>query len=287
MNEKLIDSHLHLWDRAKYRYAWLDGYPLLNRSYLAEDYQKATAGCDVVGGVFVQCDCAPEQSLAEAQWVASLAKKGLPIKGIVAHAPIELGNNVHSHLAELARIPLVCGIRRLLQGEKKAGFCLEPSFIAGVKKLAEFNFSFDICVRKDQLEEVVELVRACPKVSFVLDHFGNPDIKNKTMEPWRSQISALAKLRNVSCKLSGLITNADPLTWKPNDLAPFVDHVIASFGVHRVMFGGDWPVVILASEYRRWVETVHELLANLPAKDRQKILHDNAIKVYRLALNSN
>jgi L-fuconolactonase len=282
MAEKIIDTHLHLWDTAKFRYGWLDGFPLLNRNYLVEDFQKASAGCGVVGGVFVQCDCAAEESIAEAQWVASLVKKGLAVQGIVAHAPVELGASVRSHLVELARIPLVHGIRRLLQGEKKAGVCLQPSFIAGVQALAEFKFSFDICVRRDQLADAIALVRACPQVSFVLDHFGNPDIKNKIMEPWRAQITELSQLPNVCCKLSGIVTVADDKNWTPEDLTPYVDQVISSFGSSRVLFGGDWPVVLLASEYRRWVETVHLLLAKLPAIDRQKILHDNAVKVYRL-----
>ena len=137
-------------------------------------------------------------------------------------------------------------------------------------------------MRRDQLADAIALVRACPKVSFVLDHFGNPDIKNKTMEPWRSQISELSQLPNVCCKLSGIVTLADDKKWTPEDLAPFVDHVITSFGTNRVLFGGDWPVVLLASEYRRWAETAQLLLAKLPAIDRKKILHDNAIRVYRL-----
>lgn len=282
MTESIIDTHLHLWDLTKFRYAWLDNYPLLNRNFLTSDFQAASAGSAVTGGVFVQCDCLPEESLAEAQWVASLVKKGLAVQGIVAHAPVEVGANVRSHLVELARIPLVCGIRRLLQGEKVAGFCLQPSFIAGVQALAEFNFSFDICMRRDQLADAIALVRACPQVSFVLDHFGNPDIKTKTMEPWRAQISELGQLPNVCCKLSGIVTLADDKKWTPEDLAPYVDHVISSFGTNRVLFGGDWPVVLLASEYRRWVETAQLLLTKLPAIDRKKILHDNAVKFYRL-----
>lgn len=282
MKEPIIDSHLHLWDPTKFRYAWLDDFPLLNRSYLANDFHAASAGCEVVGGVFVQCDCLPEESLAEAQWVASLVKKGLAVKSIVAHAPVEVGASVRSHLVELARIPLVHGIRRILQGEKVPGVCLQPAFIAGVQALAEFNFSFDICMRCDQLPDAIALVRACPQVSFVLDHFGNPNIKTKTMEPWRSQISELSQLTNVCCKLSGIVTLVDNKNETPKDLIPYVEHVISSFGTNRVLFGGDWPVVLLASEYRNWVETAQLLLAHLPAIDQKKILHDNAVKVYRL-----
>jgi len=282
MSEPLVDAHLHLWDPANLRYAWLDGNPLLNRRYGAAEFTAASAGCAVERAVFVQCDCAPEQSLDEARWVASLAAAGLPVQGIVARAPLELGAAVRPQLVELAGIPLVRGIRRIIQGEQAAGFCAQPAFVAGVQALAEFSFSFDLCLRRDQMVDAVALVRACPQVQFVLDHCGGPDIRGRALEPWRTQLEELGKLPNAWCKLSGMPTLADEKEWKPEDLAPYVDHVITAFGTGRVLFGGDWPVVLKASEYRRWVDTVHHLLADLPAADRRRVLHDNAIAVYRL-----
>jgi L-fuconolactonase len=282
MSEPLVDAHLHLWDPTRLRYAWLDGNPLLDRRYGAPEFAAASMECAVERAVFVQCDCRPEQSLDEVRWVASLAAEGLPVQGIVARAPVELGADVRPHLAELARIPLVRGIRRIIQGEPAAGFCQQPAFIAGVQALAEFGFSFDLCVRRDQMADAVALVGACPQVRFVLDHCGGPDIRGRTLEPWRTQLEALGRLPNAWCKLSGLPTLADEKAWKTEDLAPYVDHVITAFGTGRVLFGGDWPVVLKAGAYRRWVDAAHQLLAELPAADRRRVLHDNAIAFYRL-----
>ena len=100
-------------------------------------------------------------------------------------------------------------------------------------------------------ERMVEMVRACPETSFVLDHIGKPDIRGHRMEPWRTHMSALAALPNVVCKISGVATEADHANWTTDDVRPYVAHALAEFGEDRVLFGGDWPVVRLASSYRR------------------------------------
>ena len=282
MTEAIIDSHLHVWDPAILKYNWLEGNALLNRRYNEIDFQEASKDCGVTRAVFVQCDCEPGQSIKEAQWVAFLVAKGLPVQGIVAHAPVELGENVRPHLVELSRIPLLRGVRRLIQSENSKGFCLQPAFIAGVQILADYDFSFDICVRRDQLADAILLARACPKVKFILDHCGNPDILNKRLEPWSAQISELSQLKNVWCKLSGLTTVADEKNWKTEDLLPYTEHVIKCFGVEKVLFGGDWPVVLKTSTYKQWVNTVQALLTNYTIAERQKIFHDNAVNFYGL-----
>jgi L-fuconolactonase len=281
MPDPVIDAHLHLWDPQHLRYGWLAGNALLNRRYALPEFRAATATAEVAGAVFVQCDCEPGQSFAEAEWVTRLAVEEPRIRGIVARAALERGAAVRTELAELATLPLVRGIRRIIQGEK-AGFCAQPDFVAGVKALAEFGLSADLCLRRDQLGEAAELVRACPEVRFVLDHGGNPDIAGKQLEPWASDIAAIARLPNAVCKLSGLVTNADKERWTVADLAPTVDHLLTAFGPTRLLFGGDWPVVLMAASYQRWADAARELLAQVAPADRRRILHDNAIAVYRL-----
>lgn len=282
MPDPLIDTHLHLWDPQHLRYGWLAGNPVLNQRYVLPEFRAATAMAEVVGAVFVQCDCAPEQSLAEARWVAQLAGEEPRIRGIVARAALERGAAARDELVELAALPLVRGIRRIIQGEP-AGFCARPDFVAGVRLLGGFGFSFDLCLRRDQLGEAAELARACPEVRFVLDHGGNPDIAGRRLEPWASGLAAIAKLPNVVCKLSGLPTVADKERWTTADLAPTVDHLLTAFGPTRLLFGGDWPVVLLAASYQRWADTARELLAMVAPADRRRVLHDNAVAVYRLA----
>ena len=282
MAEVLVDAHLHLWDPSRLRYPWLDGVPLLSRPYLPVDIDAAISGLQVEQQVFVQCDCIPSQSLEEAHWVASLAQASPRIAGIVAHAPVELGEAVRAHVEELARIPLVKGIRRLIQGEQDPRFCTRPQFVAGVKELALFGLSFDLCLRADQLPAALELVRSCPQVSFVIDHCAKPDIRSHAMEPWRTDMRAIAGLPNVSCKISGLVTEADAKAWVASDLKPYIDHAISCFSPDRCMYGGDWPVVLLASSYRRWADTFLAAIATLGADERRKVCATTARRVYRL-----
>jgi L-fuconolactonase len=226
----------------------------------------------------VQCDAT--DGAAEVAWVAEQAKSDPRIVGIVAHAPLEQGAAVRARLAELAKHPLLRGIRRILQSEP-LGFCARADFIAGVQALAEFNFSFDICLRRAQLPEVIALVKACPQVRFMLDHLGNPPIKDRTLDGWAVPFAELAALPNVWCKLSGIVTVAAE-KWTIEDLAPYVEHALKSFTPARLCWGSDWPVVLKASDYRHWVDATRTLLAGLPMDDQRKILHDNATSFYRL-----
>lgn len=276
---QVIDSHVHFWEPAVLTYPWLAGIKSLNRPFLPDALPAAHDDWRMEHLVFVQADCLPEQGLAEAQWVASLADTR--IRGIVAFAPLELGGAVRPQLEQLAAVPQVKGVRRLLQSEP-LGFSTEPNFIAGVQALADFGFSFDICVVHTQLADVIELVQQCPNVSFVLDHCGKPDIANGLVEPWREHITQLAQLANVHCKLSGLVTEADHDNWKLADLRPHVEHVFEAFGTARVMYGGDWPVVELAADYGRWLSTAATLLAHLDEAAQRAIFYENAQRFYRL-----
>ena len=148
--------------------------------------------------------------------------------------------------------------------------------------LPEYGLSFDICINHRQLAAAVELVRRCPETSFILDHVGKPNIAGRELDPWRAQIEDLASCPNVVCKVSGLVTEADPRAWTPDDLAPYVAHVLGAFGEDRVVFGGDWPVVLLAASYRRWVETLDALTADLSAEAKRKLWAENARRFYRL-----
>src|SRR5712672_249843 len=146
----IVDSHVHLWNPARLHYAWLDGLPALNRAFLPADFSAANANSCVNKIIFIECGCEPAQSLAEVNWISDLAKTEPRLKGIVAHADLEKGETVRADLEKLAANPLVKGVRRNLQGERDAEFCLRPEFVAGVKLLAEFGLTFDLCIRHDQ-----------------------------------------------------------------------------------------------------------------------------------------
>ncbi len=202
--------------------------------------------------------------------MTELARATPRIAAIVAHAPVERGVAVRPFLEALASLPLVRGVRRLIQGEDDVAFCARPEFIAGVAELARYGMSFDVCARKEQLPAVRELAARCPQVSFVLDHCAKPGIRARELEPWKGDLRALSQLPNVSCKISGLVTEAEPGSWRAADLQPYIDHAIACFGPERCMFGGDWPVVLLAASYQRWSETFLAAIAALGPEQRRQ-----------------
>ncbi len=151
----------------------------------------------------------------------------------------------------------------------------------GLRLLPEYGLSFDICIRHHQLARTVDMVRACPDTTFVLDHLGKPDVRGRRLDPWRDQVAELAQLPNVACKVSGLVTEADHQRWTAADLAPYLAHVLATFGEDRVLFGGDWPVVTHAATYKRWVATADQLTSDLSPVAKRKFWSDNARRLYR------
>lgn len=279
----IVDAHIHLWDRPQFPRVWLDGLTALNRPFGLAEFREQAAGLPIAGMVFVETDVAPAYGLLEAQWAVSQADVDPRLCGVVATAPLDDGPQVRPYLDALAALgPLVKGVRRNLQDERDPDFCQREDFVAGVQLLAIYGFSFDICIRHEQLPAVTALVRECPEVTFVLDHLGKPAIREGLLDPWRDQLAALATLPNVACKVSGLATEGDWNRWQPDDLAPYVAHALAMFGPSRVLFGGDWPVVTLASSYRRWVETLDALTTHLSVSDQRLLWSDNARRWYRL-----
>ena len=280
----IVDAHLHLWDPQHFEIPWLAGNSTLNQRYAPAEYAAHAEGIAVEALVYLEVDVNPHYALLEPGWVAARAQEDPRIKAIVAHAPVEYGDHTRSFLdALVATTPLVRGVRRLLQGEKEVDFCLRPDFVRGVQLLTEYDLSFDICIYHPQLAAATELVRRCPQVNFILDHLGKPNIKDHALEPWRAQMRELAALPNVICKVSGAVTEADPEHWTADDLRPYVEHAIEVFGEDRVAFGGDWPVVLMASSYRRWVETLDELTSGLGDAARRKLWAENAKRFYRIA----
>jgi L-fuconolactonase len=274
----VIDSHLHFWNPKVLRYDWLKGVPELNHPFEVEEFRQATANLSIDGLVFVEADCAPEQNVAEADWVAALPA---PIKGIIAYAPLENGSAAKATLDQLSERPLVKGIRRLAQAQP-IGFAIQPKFIEGVRLLADYNLSFDIGVRAVQLSDALVLIAACPNVRFVLNHIGKPNIAEGDIDHWRELMTAISGFENVDVKFSGLVTEADRNHWTTDDLRPYVDVVLKAFTPARVMFGSDWPVCTLAASYARWFGTAQGFLQPLSSDEQQQIFAGTATRAYRL-----
>lgn len=279
----IIDAHVHLWDTTRFAIPWLAGVPAINRDFDTAAYTEQAASLPIQAFVFVEVNVVPEQALAEAQWALACAQVEPRLQGIVAAAPVEQGNDIREHLNALQALsPLIKGVRRPIQDEADPFFCLRDEFISGVRLVGAYGWSFDPCLRHTQLSAVIELVRRCPETAFMLDHLGKPDVRRHMLTPWQEELAQLAALPNVSCKLSGLVTEADPMTWAIDELRPYVDAALTAFGEDRVVFGGDWPVVLLASSYPRWIETLSALTTHLPEGAQRKLWADNARCSYRL-----
>jgi len=278
---KIVDSHVHFWDIERLEYKWLLEEPSIRRNYFPSDLLQETINYHIDKLVFVQADCLPSQGLDEVEWVTELAAVETRIAGIVAYAPIENNLLLGSILDRLGRTKLVRGVRRILQSEV-VGFGTQTAFVEGVLNLEKFGFTFDVCVNHTQLADVVELVYRCPSINFVLDHLGKPDIKNQKFRSWKNNISDLAEHPNVYCKLSGMVTEADRISWSDAEFVPYIEHIVECFGVNRVMFGGDWPVVTLAATYERWVDTLLACLSHLNPVELTRVFKKNAEKFYKI-----
>lgn len=217
------------------------------------------------------------------RYLIKSAERDPRLQGIVAYAPLEYGTRTHAYLDALARSgSRVKGVRRNTQDELDPELPLQPAFLDGLRLLPEYGYTFDVCIRHLRLGAVVEMVRRCPETTFVLNHLGKPAVKDRLLEPWRTQLRALAEIPNAWCKVSGLVTEADHAAWTGEDLRPYVEHALEAFGADRVLFGSDWPVERLASTYERWVEALDRFTDNLRDDQRRGLWAENARRVYRL-----
>ncbi len=281
-NFPIIDTHLHVWDVNNLIYPWLKDVPVLNRSYLLPEYNEACGSVEVEAMVFMQCEADFSQAMDEAKWVVGLAQDDPRIKAIIPWAPLEKGEGSRPFLEELKQYPRIKGIRRIIQFESDQEFCLQPDFVKGVQILADYDLSFDICISHGQMANTIKMVRQCPDIHFILDHIGKPDIKNQVFEPWKTELKTLSEFPNVCCKMSGLVVEADMEKWTKEDLKPYIDHVIQCFGFDRIAFGGDWPVVVQAAKWTRWVETLEWALSGCSLDELKKLFHDNAARIYNI-----
>ena len=281
-----VDAHVHFWDRARLPYPWLVEVPAIDGSHTPSELAAEVGPRRPSEIVFVESAIAPAYALDEVRWVEGLAARGpadLAIGAIVAQVAVDRGAETEAALASLRAHRRVRGVRHIIEAHPEPGYCARAAFVAGAQRVGEHGWTFDLCLKPAQLPACLGLVRACPGTAFVLDHAGKPDLRRGALDPWRADLAALARLPNVVCKLSGLVTEADPTAWTPGVLRPYVDHLLSCFGPERLLFGSDWPVVNLAGGYARWLAAARELLAPLPAAARAAVLSDNARRIYRLS----
>ncbi|ALL71319.1 L-fuconolactone hydrolase (plasmid) [Paraburkholderia caribensis MBA4] len=286
----IIDSHVHLIDRHRFDYswssgsAWAAGATKLQRDWAAEDLSNCSKPYQVEGFVFVEADVDPPQYLEETEWISSAASVDSRILGCVACLPLERGASIEPEMARVSKLRSVRGVRRLIQNMPDSSVILHRPFLDAINLLPKYELSFDLCIDPHQFPHAIELVRQSPAVSFVLDHMGKPEIKEMQLDFWDKKIQQIATFPNVVCKISGLLTQADHTNWTQEQVLPLIEHVIDFFGVDRVLFGGDWPVLELAANYGEWVNIVDHATRHFSTVDRLKIFRDNTIRIYRLGV---
>lgn len=273
-----IDSHQHFWRYDPHRDAWItDEMAVLKRDFLPEHLLLDLAANGVDASVAVQAD----QSERETLFLLDCAAKHPEIAGVVGWVDLR-SVDLPQRLAFLSQFPKLLGFRHIVQAESDDRFLLRDDFCRGIGCLREFGFTYDILIYAEQLAAACEFVGRFPHQLFVIDHMAKPRVRDRAMEPWRSQMRRIAAHPNVYCKLSGLITEADWRSWSADACRPYLDVVFEAFGVDRVMFGSDWPVCLLAGTYEQVKDLIGDYTRDLPAADRAKILGANAAQFYGL-----
>lgn len=277
---RIIDSHLHLWGLDKLHYPWLDTVPAIRRNFMPEDYADAAAGLNVEAMVVVEAACLPGEYQQEVNFIMQQAAIDKRIQAIVAYAPVEDEAALETALQFFSTVPMVKGVRRMYDDDPS--LCVQPAFIKNVQRLAAYEYSFDISAKPHALQHTIELIAHCPETQFVLDHLGKPGIKHNAFDEYRKHIDLLSGLKNVKAKLSGLVTESAWDAWSPKDLQPYIDYAIEKFGFDRLMFGSDYPVVLLAAGYRQWITTVQNAISGCSAAEANALFYENAKATYRL-----
>lgn len=273
-----IDAHQHFWKFNPVRDTWITPeMAVLRRDFLPTDLEPHLLRHKIDGCVAVQAD----QSETETNFLLDVAARHPFIRKVVGWVDLA-APDIEGRLATLRPQPRLAGFRHILQSEPPEKLA-DPSFRNGISKLEEYGYTYDILIYPKHLRAAMDLTDAFPNQPFVLDHLAKPPIRHKQIEPWRKQLKELARRDHVCCKLSGMVTEAATNAWKQEDLFPYVEIALEAFGPHRLMFGSDWPVCLLAGTYDKVISVVDTFVNALSPTERQHIMGATAARFYGIA----
>lgn len=274
----VVDAHHHFWHYDPVAYDWIDErMQSIRTDFLPGKLEQTIRASGVDGVVSVQA----RQTVGETDWLISLAHNNPFIKGVVGWLPLQ-DDNIAEYLEKYHDERLLKGVRHVIQGEPDPGFILGDAFNRGIALLKRYDLVYDLLVVERQLPQTIRFVDRHPDQLFVLDHVAKPLIGRGELSPWKENILELAKRPNVSCKISGMATEADYQTWTPRQHHPYFEVVLEAFGPDRLLFGSDWPVCLVAVTYSNWVELVTKEISGLSETEQEKIMGGNAIRIYQL-----
>lgn len=275
-----IDCHQHFWNYNPDEYGWISNeMEILKKNYLPEQLLNELSAAGFNGTVAVQA----RQCVEETQWLLNLAEQNDFIKGIVGWVDL-CSPRVEEQLNQFSQHPKLVGVRHVIHDEPDENFILREDFLKGISLLNKFGLTYDILIFPRHLSNTIRLISQFPDQVFILDHIGKPLIKDKILSPWRENIEILAGFKNVYCKLSGIVTEADWKNWKKTDITAYLDVIFSAFGADRLMIGSDWPVCLIAGKYEQIMNVIIDYIQTYSHEDKYKILGETAIKAYKLII---
>ncbi|MDF2377957.1 MAG: amidohydrolase family protein [Verrucomicrobiales bacterium] len=271
----IIDAHQHFWKPSRGDYGWLTPeLELLYRDFLPRDLKPLLDSCGVEKTILVQA--APTR--AETEFMLELAREHEFIAGVVGWIDFEAADAA-AQIGDLSGDPLLLGLRPMIQDIPDVDWILRSQNEAAFAAMVNHHLVFDALVLPIHLKNLLSVVVRFPDLRVVIDHAAKPSIRTGVQESWFREMEDLAQHPQVSCKVSGLVTEAGP-DWKPGDLTPVIDHLIAVFGPNRLIWGSDWPVLNLAGDYGQWFEVANEALQECTETDRSAVFGGNAERIY-------
>ena len=274
----IVNPHQHFWQYNPVKHAWIDNeMAVIRRDFMPQDLQPVYEEHDVTGCIAVQAD----QTLDENTFLLNLADEYTFIKGVIGWVDFQ-SDSVQQDLDYYAEMPLMKGYRHVVQAEADPSFLLRKSFLNGISKLKDTGAVYEILVFAHQLPAVLEFVKLFPEQQFVIDHIAKPNIKEGYIDSWALLMRAIASYENVSCKVSGMITEADYKTWKTIDLMPYMNVVFEAFGPNRIIYGSDWPVCLVAGSYSQVLNVAKAFAGQLSKDERELFFYKNAQRIYTI-----
>jgi L-fuconolactonase len=270
-----LDSHQHFWRYDAADYPWIPPGTPLHRDWLPNDLEALQRPLGLDGSIAVQA----RQTLEESRWLLSLSDHDARIKGVIGWVDLR-SERVAEDLVDLVRHERFRGVRHVVQSEPDDSFMTRPEFLRGIKELKPLGLTYDILIFPKQLPAALDLVAKYPDQAFVLDHIAKPLIKDRVMEPWKKQIRELAQAPTLTCKVSGIATEADQRAWTPDDIRPYLDVIFEAFGPERLMWGSDWPVCLLAGSYERIFRVIDDYARHLTPAQRDGLFGGNCARFY-------
>ncbi|KQT18019.1 amidohydrolase [Chryseobacterium sp. Leaf404] len=272
-----IDSHVHFWKFDPVRDSWItDEMNAIQKDFLPVDFSLYLKENSIDGCIAVQAD----QSDEETEFLVNLAKENPFIKGVVGWIDLT-SNHIEELLENYQSEKLIKGFRHVAEGEN-LGFLLRENVLNGISKLHQFDYTFDILLRQDQLSDAVKLSGKLFDQPFILDHCGKPDLRTNDLKDWEQNITELSQNPNIYCKISGLLTQGNRSMIDEKSIFKVLDFVFAKFGIQRLVFGSDWPVMLLGGNYALWMELITKYVSQFTETEQQLFFYGNVEKFYKL-----